>query len=337
MTAATMKAVVYTEYGPPEVLHLTEMETPAPAAGEILVRVRANSINYGDLIARNFRAVGPRTFNMPGPLWLPTRLVFGWRKPRNPILGSEFAGEVAAVGAEVTRFQPGDRVFGYRSASMGANVEYLTVGEASMVAPMPAGMSYADAAVLPYGALTALNLLKRVTIEPGTTVLINGASGGIGSAAVQLARHYGAEVTGVAGTRRQDYVRALGADHVIDYSREDFTRGDATYDIVFDILGKSTFNRVKRVLTPKGRYLRASFKMREVFQALWTSLRGSGKRVIVALSSETLDDLETVRALAESGVLTPVIDRTFPLAQTAAAHRYVESGSRQGRVAITLD
>ena len=197
-----MKAIVYTEYGPPDVLHLAEVETPAPQRNELLIRVSAASVGYGDLMARNFGNISAGAFNMPAILYFPARVAFGWRKPKKPILGSEFAGTVAAVGAAVTRFKPGDAVFGYRGPNMGAYAEYLCMPEDGIVALKPVNLSDAQAAAVPYGGLTALTLLRRVNIRPGQKVLINGASGGIGAAAVQLAKHYGAEVTGVCSTPR---------------------------------------------------------------------------------------------------------------------------------------
>ena len=329
-----MKAIVYTAYGPPEVLHLQEVAKPTPAAHEILVKIHATSLNYGDLIARRFGHVSPREFNMPGIFWLPARLAFGWRKPKKPTLGSEFAGEVAAVGRDVTEFKVGEAVFGYQGPQMGANAEYLCVPAKGMVAHKPGNLSYEQAATLPYGALTALNLLRKANIQRGHKVLILGASGGIGSAAVQLAKHFGAEVTGVCGAPRMDYVLQLGADKVIDYQRKDFTSNGARYDLIFDVLGKGSFAHIRPSLAPHGRYLLASFKAKQLLQMVWTSLRG-GQKVICALSGETRADLLEVKALAEAGVLTAVIDKRFPLAKTAEAHRYVESGQAQGKVVIT--
>jgi NADPH:quinone reductase-like Zn-dependent oxidoreductase len=331
-----MKAVVYTEYGAPEVLHLKEVEKPTPQDNEIQVRVYATPINFGDIIARKLGKISPNEFYMPSLFWLFARMEFGFKKPRKNTLGSEFAGEVEAVGTAVTRFKAGDPVFGYRGMHMGANAEYLCMAENGMVAIKPANMSYEEAATVPYGALTALSLLRKVNIQPGQKVLINGASGAIGSAAVQLAKHYGAEVTGVCGTPRVEFVKALGADQVIDYTKEDFTQNGETYDLIFDILGKSSLSRCKRSLKPNGRYLLASFKMKQLFQMLWTSRIGS-KKVICALSSDHPEDLIFIKQLVEAGNIKSVIDRCYPLEQAAEAHRYVENGHKTGNVIITVE
>ncbi|GIK59044.1 MAG: NAD(P)-dependent alcohol dehydrogenase [Chloroflexi bacterium] len=268
-----MKAAIYTEYGPPAVLHLQEIPKPTPKENEILVRVAATAVNYGDLVARNFKNISHAEFNMPTIFMFPARFSFGWRKPKNPILGNEFSGVVEAVGHQVTRFKPGDPVFGYRGMNMGANVEYLCMPETGTVAIKPANLSHAETAVIP-GALIALNILKKVNIRPGQKLLINGASGSIGSAALQLAKAQGAHVTGVCGTPRLAFVQALGADAVIDYTKEDFTQNGKTYDLILDVLGKSSFARCQNSLKPGGIYLLASFKMKAVFQMLWTSIVG---------------------------------------------------------------
>jgi len=331
-----MKAMVYTQYGSPEVLQLKGIEKPSPKDNEILIRIHAASVNIGDLWARNFKAITPSKFSMPLPLWLPSRIFFGWTKPRINILGNEFAGEVESVGRNVKRFKKGDGVFGYRGQNMGANVEYLCMAESGVVAIKPSNMTYEEAAVVPYGALTALGLLRKVNIRPGQKVLINGASGGIGSAAVQLAKYlFGAEVTGVCGTPRVDFVKSLGTDRVIDYTKEDFTQDGEKYDLIFDILGRSSFSRCKGSLAQNGIYLLASFKMKQLFQMLWTSIAG-GKKVICALSSEKAEDLQFIRELAETGKLKSIIDERFPLEQVAEAHRYMEAGRRTGSVVITM-
>lgn len=330
-----MKAIVYTEYGSPDVLRLAEVATPAPQANEILVRVNAASVNFGDLMARTFGNISAREFNMPAFFYYPARLAFGWRKPKQPILGSEFAGEVAAVGSAVTRFQVGDAVFGYRGPQMGAYAEYLCVAEGGMVAHKPASLSLAEAATVPYGALTALTLLRHVELQPGQRVLINGASGNIGAALVQLARQRGAHVTGVCGTPRLGYLKALGAEEVIDYTREDFTQRSETYDLIFDVLGRSSFARCRRVLTPQGVYFPVSFKMKAVTQMMWTKMFGSQK-VICALSDEQPADLEMIKEMIEAGGYTASVDRCFAMEDAAAAHRYAESGQKQGSVVIDL-
>ncbi len=330
-----MKAMVYTEYGTPDVLHLSDVPKPTPKDDEILVRVRATDVGFGDLMARQFNAFTPRSFNMPVFLWLPSRLTIGVSKPKKHILGSEFAGEVEAVGSAVTRFKPGDQVFGYPSSNFGAYAEYICMSEKASVMLKPANMTYEEATTVPYGALTALNLLKKVDIHPGQKILINGASGSIGAAALQLAKSYGAHVTAVCGTQRLEYVKALGADKVIDYTQEDFTRNGETYDVIFDILGKTSFARCKNSLKPNGRLLYASFKMKQLFQMLWTSIRG-GKRVICALAMDKQADLAQIRELVEAGKIKAILDRCYPLAQAAEAHRYAESGQKRGSIVITL-
>ena len=330
-----MKAVVYNEYGAPDVLHLQDVETPAPKDNEIRVKIRSSTVNVGDLWARNFKSIAPRDFSMPLPLWLPARLYFGISKPKVKILGSEFAGDVDAVGNQVTSFKLGDAVFGYCGQSMGTYAEYRCISANGLVTQKPANMDYAQAAAIPYGALTAMTLLRRVNIQPGQNVLINGASGSIGAAAVQLAKAYGATVTGVCGTPRVEYVKALGADQVIDSTKTDFTKNGARYDLIFDILRKSSFARVQNSLTPKGIYLLASFKTKQLLQMLQT--RNKFPKVICALSNETPQDLRVLRELAEAGKLRAIIDRSFPLAQAADAHRYVETGEKRGSVIITMN
>jgi NADPH:quinone reductase-like Zn-dependent oxidoreductase len=330
-----MQAVVFHEYGPPDVLHLEEVNKPTPKDDEILIKVNATAVTIGDLWARNFRAIGPSEFTMPLLLWLASRLYFGVTRPRITILGSEFAGQVEAVGKQVKRLRAGDPVFGYRGQSMGANAEYLCMAEAGVVALKPVNLSYEEAAAVPYGALVALSLLRKVNLEQGQKLLIIGASGSIGAAAVQLAKHFGAEVTGVCSSRGLEFVKSLGADHVIDYTREDFTRSGETYDLVFDILGKSSFARCKRALKPQGTYLLASFKLRQLLQMMWTGITG-GRRVVCALASERVEDLVVIKELVEAGKLKSIVDRCYPLDQVADAHRYLERRLQRGHVVIRV-
>jgi len=330
-----MKAIVYDEYGGPDVLQFKEMVKPVPKANEVCVQVQATTVNYGDLTARNFRHMPLSKFNMPLVLYYPSRLAFGFFKPRVHILGSEFSGVVESIGKGVKRFHPGGPVYGYRGMSMGAYAEYVCMPEEGTLANKPDNLSHEEAAVFPYGAIVALNLLKKASLQKGETVLINGASGGIGSQAVQLAKYFGAKVTGVCSTRRVEFVKALGADSVIDYTHTDFTDGKERYDLIFDILGRSSFARCKRVLKPKGRYLLASFKIKQLMQMMWTKATGD-KKVICTLSGDKAEDLEFITGIIEAGHLKAVIDRTFPLEQAADAHRYVEDGHKKGQVVITL-
>jgi NADPH:quinone reductase-like Zn-dependent oxidoreductase len=333
-----MKAIVYTEYGPPDVLQLKEVAKPTPKENEILIRICATSVNYGDLAARDFKSITPRAFNMPFLFWLIGKISFGLTKPRLRILGSEFAGEIEATGKHVKRVEKGDQVFGYLGQSMGAYAEYLCMPEDGVLAIKPTNMTHEEAAVVPMGAIMALFLLReKGNIQPGHKVLVNGASGSIGSAAVQLAKsHFGAEVTGVCSTPRLELVKSLGADKVIDYTQEDFTQNGETYDLIFDVLGKSSWSRCKSSLSQNGRYLLASFKMRQLFQMLWTSMIGS-KKVICALAPGSVEDLVAVKELIEAGKLRAVIDRRFPFEHTAEAHRYVENGLKKGHIVITVD
>jgi len=330
-----MKAIVCTEFGTPDVLQLKEVVEPTPKDNEVLIRVHATSVNFGDLMARNFKAVSPRKFNMPFLFWLPSKITFGLRKPNITILGNELAGEIEAVGKDVKRFKKGDRVFGYPGLSFGAYAEYACLPEKGCLEIKPANMTYEEAAVVPYGAIMALNLLRKVNIQPGQKVLVNGASGGIGSAAVQIAKHWGAEVTGVCGTARLEFVKSLGADKIIDYTREDFTQNGETYDLILDVLGKSSFSRVKHSLKPNGILLFASFKMKQLIQMLWTS-KTSGRKVICAIAPGSVEDLHSVKELIEEGKIKAIIDRCYPMEKAAEAHRYVEQGRKQGNVVIAI-
>lgn len=331
---ATMRRIARHEYGPPETLRLEEAPRPEPDRDEVLVRVRATTVNYGDLLARDFRSVGPSRFNMPYPLLLLSRLYFGPRRPRQPVLGSEFSGVVEATGPDVTRFAPGDRVLGYTGQAMGGYAEYLRVKGDGVIAPTPAAMTDEQAAAFSYGALTAVALLRDVEMT-GRSVLIVGASGGIGSYAVQLAKHAGAEVTGVCGTARVERVRALGADHVVDYTREDFTASGARYDLIVDVLGGRSVRDVLGSVTGDGLYLLASFKTPQLAWAIRTRF-SSGPRVRCVLTGQTREDLLEAVELAGAGVLTPRVDRTFPLEEAAEAHRYAESDGRSGTVVLTV-
>ena len=334
-TSEIMKAIVYTEYGPPEVLQLKEVEKPTPKADEVLIRIHAASVNFGDIAARNFGNISHREFFMPLPFYLIGGLQFGFSKPKNTILGNEFAGEIEAVGKDVTAFKPGDQVFGYPGPQMRCYAEYRCLPGNGPLGLKPTNMSYEEAAVVPYGSLMAIDLLRKVDIQRGQQVLINGASGGIGSGVLQLAKHYGAEVTAVCGTPRMDFVKALGADKVIDYTKEDFTHNGETYDLIVDVLGKISFTQCKDSLKEAGKYVMTSFKMRDFVDMLRTSF-GGGKKAICTILVAKPEDLVFTKELVEAGKLKAVIDKSFQLEQTADAHRYVESGQKKGNVVITV-
>lgn len=331
-----MKAIVYTEFGPPDVLQLKEVEKPAPKDDEVLIRIHAAPVSYGDIMARNFRNIPLSEFHMALPLVLVSKIIFGLKKPRVNILGSEFAGEIEAIGKGVTRYREGDQVMGYLGQGMGAYGEYVCMPENGALAIKPAHLSYAEACCIPYGAIMATDILRKGDIQPGDKVIINGASGGIGSAALQIAKHYGAEVWGVCATPRMEYVKSLGADHVIDYTKEDFTQNGQRYDLIVDILGKSSFSRCKNSLNSDGIYLLASFKMGQVFQMLWTKYVGN-KKVICVMASENPENLVNAARLSEAGKYKIIIDKCYPFEQAAQAHHYVESGEKKGQVVLVWD
>jgi NADPH:quinone reductase-like Zn-dependent oxidoreductase len=320
-----MKAIVCTKYGPPDVLQLQEIAKPTPKEDEVLIRILATTVTSGD--------VRVRSFTWAPWFWLPGRIMYGLRKPRKTIPGNELAGEIEAVGKDVTLFRKGDQVFGiiYEVTFGSANAEYICLPE-ERAAIKPANMTYEEAAAVPIGGLTALHLLRKGNIQIGQKVLINGASGSVGTFAVQLARYYGAEVTGVCSTTNIEMVKSLGADKVIDYTKEDFTKSDQTYDIIFDTVMKTSFLRCKSSLKPKGVFLTADWPL---LQALWTSMVGS-KKVILGIMSQNPENLIFLKELIEAGKLKSVIDRRYPLEQTAEAHRYVEKGHKKGNVVITL-
>ncbi len=317
-----MKAIVYTKFGPPEVLHLQEMEKPIPKANEVLIKIVATTVVKEDPDMR-----ASRGFN-------------GLLKPRKPILGQELAGEVEAVGRDVTRFRPGDQVFGIDY--FGAYAEYKCMPENGALAIKPANITYEEAASVPNGALTALPFLRdKGKIQSGQTVLVYGASGSVGAAAVQLAKYYGAEVTGVCSTANLEWVKSLGADRVIDYTQEAFTENGKAYDIIFDTVGKLLFSECKGSLTDEGIYLSTVPTPVIMLQALRTAMNGSKKVKFAATglrpASEKIKDLVFLTELIEAGKIKPVIDRCYPLEQMADAHRYVEKGHKKGNVVISVE
>jgi len=326
-----MKAVVTTKYGPPEVLELREVEKPTPSDNEVRIKIHATTVTAGDCEMRSLK--------LPLGYQLVLRMGFGFRGPRKEIQGTEVAGEIEAVGKDVTKFKVGDQIFGATGMTFGANAEYVCLPEMpgemeGGVITKPANMSYEEAVTVPFGGRDALHFLRLGNIQGGQKILINGAGGSIGIFAVQLAKLDGAEVTAIDSTAKLDMLHSLGADHVIDYTQEDFTQNGEVYDVIFDVIGKVPFSRAEKSIQPGGTYLLAN-PVSQMMQALWTRMR-TDKKVIMQTASGTIEDLVYLRRLVEEGKLRTVIDRTYPLEQIVEAHRYVETGAKLGNVVITV-
>lgn len=322
-----MKAAVYRTYGSPDVVEIETVEKPAPKDDDVLIRIRAATVTTGDWRARSLTT--PAGF---GPI---ARLVFGIFRPRRPILGSELAGEIEAVGKNVTKFKIGDEVVAYPGIGLGCHAEYRTMPQDGRIVQKPANLRFDEAAAMCFAGVTALYFLRdRTQIRSGEKVLVVGASGALGSAAVQLAKHFGAEVTGVCSGANVELVKSIGADRAIDYTREDFARSGETYDIIFDATGTASFQNCGHALRPGGRLLLVAASLWQLLDAVWP--KPDGKKVLAGPAKETVEHLLVLKELAEAGKFKPVIDRAYPLDQIVAAHARVDSGRKRGSVVVIV-
>lgn len=322
-----MKAMVWTRYGPPEVLQLREVEKPAPKDNEVLIKVHAATVTMGDCEARRCK--------FPLYLWIPVRIYLGILRPKLLTLGQELAGEIEVVGKAVTKFKPGDQVFAATMLRFGAYAEYACLPEHYPILLKPANSTFAEAATIPTGGINGLHFVRSANVKAGERVLINGAGGSIGTYALQFAKARGAEVTCVDSAEKLEMLAALGADQVIDYRQEDFTRRDDAYDVIIDVVGKSSFSRSVAALKPHGRYVLGNPTVAGMILGRWTSIT-TDKRVLFKLADYPFEDFAYLKEQIEAGTLKAVIDRSYPLAETAEAHRYVEQGHKKGNVVIAI-
>jgi NADPH:quinone reductase-like Zn-dependent oxidoreductase len=322
-----MKAIVYEAYGSPDVLKLKEVAKPVPKSNEVLIKVHATTVTTGDWRVRSL--------NLPPGFGFLGRLIFGILKPRQPILGSEIAGVIESVGKGVSKFKVGDAVFSFSDAAMGCHAEYRCMGEDGPIALKPSNMSFNESAPLSFGGTTALSFLRRANLKAGDKILINGASGGVGTAAVQLAKHFGAVVTAVCSTPNVELVKSLGADDVIDYLKEDFTKNGVKYDVIMDIAGNAPYSRSKGSLVERGYLLMVLAGMFDMLQAPWISMY-SGIRTVVGPAFGKAEDLRYLAQLAESGKFKTIIDKCYPFEKMADAHRHVDTGHKRGNIVVIL-
>jgi NADPH:quinone reductase-like Zn-dependent oxidoreductase len=322
-----VKAAVYREYGSPDVIQIADMPKPIPRDHQVLIKIAASTLGTWDCEGRSF--------NFPLWFWLPLRIAMGIRRPRWPVLGQDLAGKIEAVGKDVKRFKPGDEVFASTGLGFGAHAEYICVSSKRAVSHKPSNMSCEEAATIPTGGDNALHFLRLAKVQRGERVLVNGAGGNIGVIAVQIAKHFGGEVTAVDSAEKLDMLREIGADHVIDYAVENFTKTGKTYDVIFDLVPGSSYPGAISSLNAKGRYILANPLFLSLLRARWTS-RTSDKKVISQFAASKPQDLVALKELAEAGSMRAVIDRRFPLEQAAEAHAYVDSGRRKGAVVLTI-
>ncbi|HEY9486686.1 MAG TPA: NAD(P)-dependent alcohol dehydrogenase [Chryseosolibacter sp.] len=322
-----MKAILCTAYGPPEVLRLVDIDKPTPKPHEVLIKVKASTVTFGDCEIRNL--------SLPPWTRFPVRLIMGYSKPRHLIPGMEFAGIVEAVGTDVSGFKPGDAIFGSTGMAMGGNAEYVCRSVKEPPGIKPENVSFEDAATIPVGGINALHFLRMANIQPGQKVLVIGAGGSIGTWGVLLAKYYGAEVTAVDHTDKLPMLRSIGASYVVDYTKEDFSASGGKYDVILDLVYKSSFSKCILSLTETGYYLMANTGPRRMLKGVWVGLTTS-KKVKFAMAAETGMDLNFLANLVATNKINPVIDRSYPLEQTMEAHRYVEQGHKKGSVIISV-
>lgn len=323
-----MKAITYSNYGPPEVLKIEELEKPSARADEVLIRIRAVEATKADCELRSFQ------FSVKW-FWLPLRIAVGLKKPRRRILGSYFSGEIESLGADARGFSAGDRVFGAAQLRRGAYAEYVALPANFPIVPMPTNMNFADAAAVPLGGLNALHFMCRADIQAGEQVLVNGAGGSIGAHAVQIAKSMGAEVTAVDTTIKEGIVRRMGADHFVDHTQEDFAARGATYDVIFDMVPHSSYSACIRLLNPHGRYLAGNPRLSVMLRSVFTT-RFTNKTASFAFAPETREALRSLKEMIEAGKITSIVDRVYPMEQAAEAHRRVETEQRLGAVVISM-
>lgn len=323
-----MKAITYAKYGPPDVLQLADVEKPVPGDDELLIRVRAAEATKADCELRGFR------FSVNW-FWLPLRIAVGITRPRRKILGGYFAGEIAAVGKDVTGFAVGDAVFGTAGLRMGAYGEYVTLPARYTIATKPHNMSFEEAAAVPLGGLNALHFMRLAQIKAGDTVLINGAGGSIGAHAVQIAKSMGAEVTAVDKAQKAEMLERLGIDHFIDYTRDNFARAGKTYNVVFDMVPRSSYRACLAVLKPGGRYFTGNPRLSVMLRTVLTN-RFTDKHASFAFARETVEELDTLRQMIEDGKITSIVDRVLPMREAAKAHRLVETEERNGAIVLSI-
>lgn len=319
---------MYTKYGPPDVLQLKEVKKPTPKENEILVKVKATTVTVADIRSRSF--------TVPLSVWLPARITLGFRRPKKSILGLELSGEVESVGKDVTQFKEGDQVFAASQIGYGAYAEYKCLPENGPVSIKPNNLSFEEAAAIPIGARTALFYLRKANIKSGQKVLVYGASGSVGSYAVQIAKYFGADVTGVCSTTNLELVKSLGANQVIDYAREDFSSKGETYDVIFEAVDKSSYSACMKSLKKDGTYINVTVPLPGV-RMLWTKLTSSRKLILGQNSPENSEALNFLKELVETGKLKVVIDRYYAFEEIVEAHRYVEKGHKKGNVVITVE